>query len=172
MYKQREPEMRTCTIGSIAVNAGTFSVGWVGLEWTESTPYLQLASCPLCYKLSVLGSSCSMSSTSSSTPSSTCCSLRLTNPNPPLTAVKLGSPIIRVRCGVTRFQLMVPIMSKRPPNFKVVKERQKRCCTSCILYIYGIQGDWMQKITRNTKKINIADYIIYRAQKSPKFAKS
>jgi len=25
----------------------------------------------------------------------------------------------------------------------------------------------MQKITRNTQKINIADYIIYRAQKSP-----
>ena len=43
--------------------------------------------------------------------------------------------------GKTRFQLIVPFVSQRPLNFKVVKEWKERCPTPNILYNYGIQND-------------------------------
>ena len=57
----------------------------------------QLRQCPLCYTFSTISPGCR------SSPSTTCCSARLSTPNPTFTALKLGLPSLGVRYRLEQF---------------------------------------------------------------------
>lgn len=60
----------------------------------------QLTKCPLCYSYSTISSSCHSNHL---TPSTTCCSVKLSTPNPTLTALQLGPPSIHLRYKLEQF---------------------------------------------------------------------
>ena len=160
-------------LGSVAVNAGTFDGGRVGLEWLNRVNYI-FSACFMSPLLQALSSGQLLQHVLHFLFHSIVHLLLPSSDQPQPSSYRSEAGLShhkgQVRCD--KVSANGANYVQKTSEFQSGKERQKRCCTSCILYIYGIKGDWMQKNTRNTQKINIADYIIYRAQKSPKFAKS
>ena len=67
------------------------------------------------------------------------------NALPPLSLYNLRSPLpTALDDEKTRSKMMVQVESQRPPIFKV-QWVKKRCNTPNIMYIYGIQCDFMPK---------------------------